>query len=91
MATDPNHEVVTTLVSILHRMGCVSQVAGFTAASDLASYSMKGIPGAIFGPGDIAQAHGPNEFVPIPDVLNATKAIALVMLSWCGYEVMSPG
>lgn len=91
VSTDPDHEVVTTLVSILHRMGCVSQVAGFTAASDLAWYSMKGIPGAIFGPGDIAQAHGPDEFVPISDVVNATKAIALVILSWCGYEVMSPG
>ena len=38
---------------------------GFTAASELAWYAEQGIPGVIFGPGSIAQAHSPDEFVEL--------------------------
>jgi acetylornithine deacetylase len=88
--TDPDHEVVNGLLSSLQRLGCPSQITGFNAASDLAWYAAKGIRGAIFGPGDLACAHSPDEFVPVPDLLNVTKAIAIALLSWCGYETYPP-
>jgi hypothetical protein len=40
----------------------------------------------IDNPGDLAQAHSPNEFIPVADMVIATKAIALTLLAWCGYE-----
>jgi acetylornithine deacetylase len=84
--TDPNHPVAQTLLSSLHRLGSQAQITGFNAASDLAWYAEQGIDGIIFGPGNLAQAHSPDEFVPVSDMLIATKTIALALLAWCGYE-----
>jgi acetylornithine deacetylase len=84
--TDPGHPAVQQLQSAVQSFGRSSRVLGFTAASDLAWYAERGIPGVIFGPGDIAQAHSPDEFVPVDDMLQATAAIALALLAWCGYE-----
>jgi acetylornithine deacetylase/succinyl-diaminopimelate desuccinylase family protein len=84
--TDLEHPAVRSLLASLERLGSNPRVTGFTAASDLAWYAAKGIPGVIFGPGDLARAHSADEFVPVSDVLNATKALALILLSWCGYN-----
>lgn len=84
--TDPNHEAVRSLSSALRHLNCDSQITGFNAASDLAWYAEQGIPGVVFGPGDIAQAHSPDECVSVSDMLTATKAIALTLLAHCGYE-----
>ena len=83
--TDADHEVVQVLLNSLQQLGCTPQITGFNAASDLAWYAEQGIDGVIFGPGDLAQAHSPDEFVPVSDLLNATRAIALALLGWCGY------
>jgi acetylornithine deacetylase/succinyl-diaminopimelate desuccinylase family protein len=84
--TDPDHAVVKGLLASLEGIGRPSKITGFNAASDLAWYAAQGIPGAIFGPGDLACAHSPDEFVPVSDVLDVTRAIALALLEWCGYE-----
>lgn len=84
--TDPDHAIVRNLSSFLQQLGCDSKITGFNAASDLAWYAEQGISGVIFGPGDLAQAHSPDEYVPVSDMLQATKAIALSLLAWCGYE-----
>ena len=84
--TDPDHPVVRHLQDALQAVGHTPTIQGFNAAADLAWYAAKGIPGIIFGPGDLAQAHSPNEFIPVSDMLVATKAIALALLAWCGYE-----
>ena len=84
--TDPNHPVVQSLQEALQAVGHMPVIEGFNAAADLAWYAEKGIPGIIFGPGDLANAHSPNEYIPVNDMLIATKAIALTLLAWCGYE-----
>jgi acetylornithine deacetylase len=43
-----------------------------------------GIPTVIFGPGDVRLAHQYDERVSEDDVIAATKAIALALLTWCG-------
>jgi len=37
-----------------------------------------------FGPGDPSQAHQPNEYVSIGDLVTCTKVIALAIAQWCG-------
>jgi acetylornithine deacetylase len=44
------------------------------------------IPTVIFGPGDVRQAHRPDEHVPIAHLETAVKTLALVALRFCGYE-----
>ena len=43
-----------------------------------------GIPTVNFGPGDPSIAHQSDEFVPIDELIAATKMIALTILDWCG-------
>ncbi|MDA0747881.1 MAG: M20/M25/M40 family metallo-hydrolase, partial [bacterium] len=84
--TDPDHPAVQHLGNALRHLGQEPKTVGFTAAADLAWYAQKNIPGIIFGPGDLANAHSPNEYVPLSDMLTATRAIALTLLAWCGFD-----
>lgn len=43
-----------------------------------------GIPTVLFGPGDVRQSHRPDEFVPLDDLLLATRTLALTVLRYCG-------
>ncbi|TMI79361.1 MAG: ArgE/DapE family deacylase [Bacillati bacterium ANGP1] len=40
-------------------------------------------PTVIFGPGSTAQMHAMNEYVPVDNVIVATKVLALAILHWC--------
>jgi acetylornithine deacetylase len=43
-----------------------------------------GVPTVHYGPGDVTLAHGPNESVPIGEVLTAAKALAVLAMDHCG-------
>ena len=45
---------------------------------------MGGIPTVHYGPGDTALAHAPDESVPLPEVVLAARALALLALDVCG-------
>ncbi len=82
--TAPDHPIVTTVATSLEEIGRPVEVVGFTAASELAWYAEQGIPGVIFGPGSIAQAHSPNEFVLVDQLKDAARTMALAAANWCG-------
>jgi acetylornithine deacetylase len=46
--------------------------------------NLGGVPTVHHGPGDVGLAHVPNESVPIPELITATRALALVVLEQCG-------
>jgi acetylornithine deacetylase len=54
------------------------------AGCDAAWMCERGIPTLIYGPGDIANAHSPNESVAVADLLQAAKVYALTALRFCG-------
>jgi acetylornithine deacetylase len=82
--TLPDHPFVQSLVSSIKRAGQAPRIDAFTAASELAWYAEVGIPGAIFGPGRIAQAHSPDEFVELDQLRLACASMTLAAVSWCG-------
>ncbi|RBY96076.1 peptidase M20 [Blastococcus sp. TF02-8] len=55
-----------------------------TAGTDLRLYAAAGVPTLHYGPGDLELAHGPAERVPVPDVVTAARAYALLALRTCG-------
>jgi len=64
-------------------------VVGFPAGCDLPLLiKYGGIPGVVFGPGNLAIAHGSNEYVELEEVANAAKIVAIAALRWCA---ASPG
>ena len=82
--TLPDHGVIRACLSALEAIGHDPRIEAFTAASELAWYAEVGIPGAIFGPGRIAQAHSPDEYVEVEQLSAATAAMALIAAQWCG-------
>lgn len=81
-----DHSMVQCLAGRLREMGRTAEPTAFSAVCDLAWYVEQGMPGVVFGPGDLRQAHSPDEFVPLDEVLDAAKVIALSLMTWCGWE-----
>jgi acetylornithine deacetylase/succinyl-diaminopimelate desuccinylase-like protein len=48
-------------------------------ASLLPWYTKRGIPGVIFGPGNVGQAHGVDEFISVQNLREATLALAMTL------------
>jgi acetylornithine deacetylase/succinyl-diaminopimelate desuccinylase-like protein len=49
---------------------------GVTYGSDASDFVQVGVPTVVFGPGDIEQAHGNDEWVEIEDVARAAEILA---------------
>ncbi|MGH2615291.1 MAG: M20 family metallopeptidase [Thermomicrobiales bacterium] len=85
-ATAPDHPFIKRVVAALEAIGRLPAMNAFTAASELAWYAEVGIPGTIFGPGRIAQAHSPDEYVDLDQLHVACICMALTAASWCGVQ-----
>jgi len=59
---------------------------GFEAANDGTFLEDAGIPSIAFGPGNLMLAHHRDEYVEIGELVGATKALAFLMMDWCGVE-----
>jgi acetylornithine deacetylase len=82
--TPADHPIVTAVSHAVRSVGRRVEIVGFTAASELAWYAEQGIPGVIFGPGSIAQAHSPDEYVELHQLRDAAKVMARTAAAWCG-------
>ena len=55
------------------------------ASGDLFIYTNYGMmPGLICGPGSLFMAHGADEHITVPELLQAVKTYALAICGWCG-------
>jgi acetylornithine deacetylase len=82
--TSPEHPFLQVLTAALRNVGREPVIQAFTAASELAWYAEVDIPGTIFGPGRIAEAHGPDEYVAVQQLQTACACMALTAVGWCG-------
>ncbi|MGH8866550.1 MAG: ArgE/DapE family deacylase [Actinomycetes bacterium] len=64
--------------------GRVSDVYGVPYGSDLRLLTVAGIPTLHYGPGDLAVAHAPDEYVDVAEVHTAARTLALLALDLCG-------
>ncbi len=80
-----DHELVKTMSnSFKDATGREATLSGSRYVSDATYLGLQGIPAIIFGPGDINYgAHGIDEFVPVNEVINCAKTIALTLIDWC--------
>lgn len=62
-----------------------SQLQGFCAVDDATWLDDAGIASVTYGPGSLHQAHSENEFVPIDELITATKVFAFAAMNWCGW------
>lgn len=83
-ATDADHEVVQSMRRAVNAVRIPERIEGATYVTDLSWYEAEGIPGFVFAPGSIDQAHAPNEYVEVDRLIEATKAIAAMLVDWAG-------
>ena len=83
--TDLDHPIVTTVGRALEdASGHPPVVRGMPYGCDLGLMDRVGnIPTVVFGPGDVRDAHRPNEHVPVDDLVDCARAIALSIVRFC--------
>lgn len=85
-ATPLDHPLLTTLAAV-HRQvhGRDPAIEGVPYGADLRLFvNHAQMPGVLYGPGDVRQAHTANESVSIDEVVAAVKTITGVISEWCG-------
>jgi acetylornithine deacetylase len=60
--------------------GRAAGLTGLRATTDAVFLCQAGIPAVVFGPGSLAQAHRPDEYVEVRQLQQATRAIALTIV-----------
>ena len=80
MMSEPDSPVVQAMLEANGRLGLNTELTGFSMGTDGRHFAAVGIPTIIYGPGDPALAHIPDEWVGIDEVMEATRAYALAAL-----------
>jgi acetylornithine deacetylase len=86
-AIAPDHALVETVCSAYEETsGTPALIEGMTYGADMRLLVHEGeTPTVIFGPGDVRQAHRPDESVAIADLIAVTRVLAVAALRFCGY------
>jgi len=83
-AIDPGHPIVGALSAAVEQVGLAPRLAGFPGACDAMIFNVhSSTPAVIFGPGDLALAHAPDERLQVEELLNAVEALALAIAGFC--------
>lgn len=84
--TSVDHPFVSILSSAHQAIkGETPVVSGMAGCCDMRHLIRHGgTPCVVYGPGILECAHAVDEFVPVEDLLTATKVLALTILEWCG-------
>jgi succinyl-diaminopimelate desuccinylase len=82
--SEPDAPVVQAMLAANAHLGLNTELTGFSMGTDGRHFAAIGIPTIIYGPGDPALAHIPDEWVGIDEVLDATRAYALAALELLG-------
>lgn len=82
--SDPDSSIVRAMLAANQSLGLDTNLTGFSMGTDGRHFAALGIPTIIYGPGDPALAHIPDEWVGIDELLDATRAYALAALEILG-------
>ncbi len=80
METREDHPLVQGMLDAVQAVGRVTELVGVPYNTDASHYSAAGIPCVIFGPGNIAQAHGPVEWIDIAELVDAVAILKRFLL-----------
>lgn len=83
--TQPTEPLIQKLSQAYEEVkGEAPLLTGYRQASDGRVFAKLGVPIAIFGPGDPALGHSPNEFVPVKQLTEAVRILAIAILKLLG-------
>ena len=83
-----DHAIVDTVCGAYRDLTeTTARLEGMTCGADMRLLVNEGnIPTVLFGPGDVRNAHRPDEYVPVAELITAARALALASLRFCGSE-----
>lgn len=85
--SDDDPMVVAVAEALDAATGRPATIQGMPYGADMRLLVNEGnTPTVLFGPGDVRQAHAPDEFVPVAELAAATRTLALTILRFCGVE-----
>jgi succinyl-diaminopimelate desuccinylase len=76
--------LVQAMLGANDRLGLSTEPTGFSMGTDGRFFAAAGYPTIIYGPGDPATAHIPDEWVGIDEILEATRAYAIATVRLIG-------
>ena len=87
--TPLDHPLIQELITAHQQIvGSAPTIRGVTYGSDMRLFTNHAkIAATHYGPGDVGMAHAANEFVPLNEVVTATKVVANLITQWCGGEI----
>jgi acetylornithine deacetylase/succinyl-diaminopimelate desuccinylase family protein len=78
-----DHPAVQATARALEAVGLDPVPRGFGAATDLAWYGERRLPGLICGPGRLEQCHVADEYIDTDALIQAAKVYGLLLADWC--------
>ncbi len=78
---DPDDPLPQAMLKANEYLGFNTEPTGFSMGTDGRHFVAQGYPAIVYGPGDPALAHQPDEWVGVDEVVDATKAYALAAVS----------
>ncbi len=78
-----DHPAVRATARALEAVGLDPTPKGFGAATDLAWYGERRLPGLICGPGRLEQCHVADEYIDTGALVQAATVYALLLTDWC--------
>lgn len=78
---DPEDPLPQAMLKANEFLGFNAEPTGFSMGTDGRHFVAEGYPAIVYGPGDPALAHQPDEWVGVDEVVDATKAYALAAVS----------
>jgi acetylornithine deacetylase len=84
-STPADHPLISALNTVYSLLfgGQSTEVIGFQAWSDMYHLNSHGTPAIVFGPGDVKHAHQTDEYIDIQQLIDATKVLCGLIISWC--------
>ncbi len=84
--TAPDDPVVTAVAGAYRSVtGAAARLEGVPYGADMRLLANQGgIPTVLFGPGDVREAHRPDESMAVSDLLTATRVLVVSALRFCG-------
>ena len=81
----PDSPIVQALIAATQRAnGRPAPATVLNAGCDVWIYNrVAGTPTVLYGPGEMALGHGPDESVALDDLRRATRALAALIVDWC--------
>ncbi len=80
----PDEPVCATTLGAMEALGLPPEIASRTTFFDGPTFSRAGTPAIAFGPGDVGDAHGVDESVPVAELVRAAQVLAVAAMRFCG-------